>query len=536
MLLDQIAEAIRHGNTAWLLGLKPEAFARASAALSGHDRNEQAMALAARHAELQLLRVDIVAAAETLSEWVSWKGSAATVRWDAVAELERDLTRRASFAKGLVLSELANLLYRTHDFHDGCRCAEKAAKHLDDTNQLANARDRVLASSQNRIWLARLRWQMNRTADARADLRAVLDTLTKEASGVSGKELGGIDLLAALALSVEAAFDWNFGNLDVARGRIFQALFLLRGQHVDDPIREGYALHTASRIETIYRSAEPSWPLRLADESVALFAKHSHPFEWRARVQRAQCLVRAGASDAAHDEIDRVTAAVDELGARLAPVEARATMEEAALIRIWIVENDARQQGMQGEAWAKSRKLSLELMQTAQGTRSEDGHRKPRRLAVDGAIHYGLALIHGCDPDRERARIILVQAEKDAVIGGHRKERIAALLALAECDQALGDSKNAMAHWDVARTLLLECENDFLSYWMSIVERGFKRRFSVVVSLDDKLDLAVKKFKQVFIAYAAALTRNTAETAELAGVDRSTVSRNRLPSRRPPKN
>lgn len=517
MLLDDIDLAIRTGQIGQLLGHTPAAFEQALRGTTGDKRLE----LRARQAELALLRVDISGAAKALNDWVAFDGSRVTLRQKNVEDLHFRDWEKPNFARGLLLSQLANLLYRTHSFDLGAASARKAAAHLERSPHAGDPRKFCLAACQNQIWWARLLWQLNEPAEARSRLRGVLDRLTNEARNVRGEELGGLDVVAALALSLEAALDWNLGNLDAARGRIYQALFLLRG-FAKDPVRQAYALYTASRVELIYQSHEATWPLRLVDESIALFEGSQHPFEWRARVQRAQCLVRIGEPSSASDELDRVEKGITDLGSRLAPIEKQATTEELALVRIWIKENQALEYGRGHDAWQAVLTLAERLMTEA---KPKGIHRKPRRLAVDGAVHYGLALVYSQSSPDARAKAVLEQAERDAVDGGHRKERIAALLALAECERELGNIEGALKHCDSARRLLLQSENDYLRQWLARVERGFSNRFTFVVNLDDKLKHTVAKVKEQFIHYALAVSKSDEHAAQLAGVNRSTVHR-----------
>ncbi len=459
----------------------------------------------ARAAQLHLMMMRVHDAAKCLRPYAEVTDEGEVVLNESkVAELKAG---SSSYGRGCLLRELGNLLYRVHRHKQGRSLAAIGNVFLKRDSPGPSGRDRLLAELESRIWWSRLLWHCEEFSEAKELIReCVLDL--SEAMKDETAPRGGIDLLVAVALDLWASFNLAAGETDVARRRIYQALFLLRGGRVRCKVRLAYSMYSAARIEAAgYSKSSYQWCRDLFNESERLFGNHEHPFQLRARIMHAQFLTKHKVQ---RREVDELLNSEDLKSRLTIDPEEKSYVEASELLtRVWAEERGARENP---KLWEHCIELGkqLDLLQS-----------KPARLKAEGKLHLGLALIQ-IEKSRPAGQARLREALEISGRCNLMRIKAATHLAFVEYHQLEREPALAREHWNIAAGLLRTMRSSFLYDWSRRLEDKLEAPATVELNLEGKLKTILERVHQDYLKYHTTKTTDKQQLWQEMGVPQAT--------------
>ena len=462
----------------------------------------------ARCAQAYLVTADRQEASRCLSPFVSFAKSGQRFRLN-LTKIKALQDSPTSYEAGLVISQVANLLYRSFQFPKGAELAGTA----DDLLQKRSDPEAILAIAENQIWWARLQWRVGELTAAKATLSRMLYQLERGQTEPH-KVNGGRDLVWALAHDLWATFDWRQGHLDDARRRIHMALDRLRNEVVKDKIRLAHALYIAGRIEAA--DARPyTSPLRYYEQAKKILEDHKHSCVARPVVNAAQYCIKIKQRERAKKYLEEVRNLLDVI-----PSESERTYVtcDVLLAELWILEQSAYS-GTSG--WDAVLEKADELVET--NTKLVRASATPNRLALEGALHRGLSKIHIHKSEKQvREGVKLARAVlEDAQKGGARKIEIAARFTIAEGVRGT-DKGGALEQWREGTDLLSTINGGYLEEWQRRLGRELRAPLIVVIDPNKTFGEGKKALERAYYSNLWEIYRDHERCWKAAGVSKAT--------------
>ena len=353
---------------------------------------------------------------------------------------------------GMVLSAIANVLYRYLQIAEGLKYAQLAEDYFQlayDTLHQDKAGyeiprssdpeawrvyeekiDLLIFCSENRVWLCRLLWpivrskqsnKLNKLEDITQLLNATVNELTRvyHEDRTDDEVFAGVDLRMALALELWAVLLWTENNLDAARRRIYRALFLIRNRAgergIKDIVRLSFCLYTAGRIEGSRSRRSYAWGIDLERQALINFRRlkgeetgkygemelknplpQHHSFYARTLVQQAHLLIKASQEFSRQSEEGKTRLAKAKKLLRKAKKEIDENLSQYDPFE----GNYARWQWYLARLWIAQSKAKdyPKLWRNVRNIAAQDLPSQvdgiPRSLLLKGQFHEGLALTH----------------------------------------------------------------------------------------------------------------------------------------------
>ena len=417
--------------------------------------------------------------------------------------------REAEYLAGYWKLMVGRYLYYRNRVEDAARSTARASDALKDATKSDLA---ILMTAEARTFDARLVSQVRNQEAAETIISRNSEALT---SRYGMQPRGGIDSQLARANARLASFDWKCGRLERGRHHVYLALYLFTRGIADD-IAHGRALLTASRLEATLASNGVAWQARLLRECKELFAKHCHPYRFRADAQLAQSHAKAGELTRAEDILDELEAQYESemrSSANREPMSAdarqlRVAMMDCRLTRIWLSErlND-------WDAALRQAGLLYDEVEARDDV--------PLRLIAEAALHHGIALVKTGDVERGRASIL--QALARARNGAWIAIQIRAHFALAE---SYDQSNQACLHYDAGATLASTARiSGYLRELQVQLGNRLSAHMSFQVRANATLEETVEETKMTYVSMMVNAKLTAKQMEEQASVSAAEISR-----------
>lgn len=443
-----------------------------------------------RCAQLHLLMLKKEAAADVLEPFVRKSDGVAVIDQKALGKV------RSRLHSGLVRMQMANVHYAAFQYDRGLECILQAradfevARHTSEGSEVPE-----LAAWECDIWCGRLLHRSGQTQRAEERLREVRRKLY-EGLRVSSDSRGGIKLLIALALDIEASFDWACGNLERGMRRVYHALAVLRegrgekGFRVEDgpdcPVREGHALYLAARLESATTMSHYSWAFELLQQAKGI-VKEEHPYFGRALVAEARIQLKDNRFDDAESSLDRI----EQYQAGDADEE-RLRSAELLILRLRLEEGRARLRLAEGRVGSDQARWKA-CLPVAQKLNQMD--LIPPQLRLEAQLHaaYVDAMI---EENRREGQVNLGVVRRRAKTLGNRKIEVASWFAECESHLSAGHRERARGCYARGAQDLRGVRSDSLEQWRDSLSVRLEEGMATEINVEDGYSRAVKEFKR----------------------------------------
>jgi hypothetical protein len=505
-LLMHVAELLWLGRIAEALPFRQRLLTQVKAGeLGSLDRVARA-----RAAQLSLVMIERKGAVAALAPFLDADGHP---NKDAVAELRKE---RDGLGAGLVLSQLANLMFRKFQAQLGDQLAEAADRCFAENRADHGPNDIELARMENRVFWARLRWRAGKQRQAEAELDRTIEQLH---ASLTMQDDGGRQVLLGCACDLKATFEQNKGH--DGRRWSYEAIYLLEQEPIRDPIRLAHALYALGRSEASHRRGALMPAVGLLNRAAELFHAVDHPFRERAQVQLATVYAKAEMPAEANQVLESINFPSTADGD-----EARWVEADRLLLLNFLAENNAR----------RDQRLWPTALKTAEKLFAPELGDLPPRIDAERHLHRGIALTH-TRGDAPRTRDVLQKARTIATSNQMQRINVAACLAIVEHGLLRGDNwADLQDVWLEADVLLGSINSTYLAQWRERLTKHLApSHYFVRVPVVDKLEDAKTRFVEEYVRYHWERSHhNLNEFAEAIGLGRAQAYR-LTESMRPPR-